>query len=59
MSTNDYVKYLTETFIKHLEMPKAERKQLRLDRKDAKPPAMYHWFGLLPISLSMLFRKRG
>ncbi|MCJ8006816.1 YqzE family protein [Lederbergia wuyishanensis] len=59
MSTNDYVKYLTEAFIKHFEMPKDERKQLRLDKKIAKRPILTHWFGLLPVSISMLIKRRG
>ena len=59
MSTNDYVKYLTETFIKHFELPKEERKQLKLDKKSAREPALTHWFGLLPLSISMLLKRRG
>ncbi|MBS4217166.1 YqzE family protein [Bacillus sp. FJAT-49711] len=59
MSTNDYVKYMTETFIKHFELPKEKRKQLRLDRKNARRPALIHWFGLLPISISMFIKRRG
>ncbi|MBS4199652.1 YqzE family protein [Bacillus sp. FJAT-49732] len=59
MSTNDYVKYITEAFIKHFEMPKDERKQLKLNRKMARPPVLTNWFGLLPISISMLMKRRG
>lgn len=38
MSTNDYVKYMTETFIKHLEKPRSERKsQGRRGKKEKAP----------------------
>lgn len=58
MSTNDYLKYMTEIFIKHFEMSKDERKQLRRERKEARPPKLFHWFGLLPISIRMVFKRK-
>ncbi|MBS4209615.1 YqzE family protein [Bacillus sp. FJAT-50079] len=57
MSGNDYLKYMTETFVRHFEQPKSERKQIRLERKEARPPTLFHWFGLIPASITMLFRK--
>jgi len=59
LSTNDYIKYITETFVKHFEIPKEERRQLRLEKKEAKPPAIFQWFGLLPLSISMMFKRKG
>lgn len=57
MSTDDYVKYMTETIIKHLERPKSERKESRKKRKEGKGPFLFNWFGLIPYSLVMLFKK--
>ncbi|MFK4997679.1 YqzE family protein [Bacillus sp. N9] len=51
------MKYMTETFVRHFEQPKSERKQIRMERKKAKPPLLLHWFGLIPVSITMLFRK--
>lgn len=50
---------MTETFVKHLEMPKEERLQLKLERKNARRPALYHWFGLLPFALNMFFKRNS
>ncbi|MFS0643997.1 YqzE family protein [Siminovitchia sp. 179-K 8D1 HS] len=57
MSTDDYVKYMTETFIKHLERPRSERKDARKKRKEEKGPFLFNWFGLIPFSLMMLVKK--
>ncbi len=46
---NEYVKYMTETLVKRWEMPKAERKLLRVDAKDARPSVLFQWFGSAPI----------
>lgn len=59
MSTNDYVKYMTETFIKHLEKPRSERKESRKKRKEGKGTFLLNWFGLIPVSLVMLFKREG
>ncbi|WP_230200083.1 YqzE family protein [Bacillus niameyensis] len=59
LSFNDYVKFMTESFVKHFELPKSERIQLKQERKEAKPPMIYQWFGLLPFSIRMLFKKNG
>ncbi|MDQ0175163.1 YqzE family protein [Bacillus chungangensis] len=59
MSTNDYVKFITETFIKHFEVSKKDRKQQRIQRKEERAPFLLRWFGFLPHSLTMLFKKRS
>lgn len=58
MNTNDYVKFMTETLVKHFNVPKEERRKLRLEKRLAKPKPLYHWFGLLPISLRMIFKTK-
>lgn len=58
MSTTEYVKYMTVTLVTHFEMPRAERKQMRLQKKEVRRPFLDQCFGLIPISLSMIFRRR-
>jgi hypothetical protein len=58
MKTNDYVKYLIQTFIKFVDQPKEERKQLRLERKENKAAFWYRWFGILPYVFYMQTKNR-
>lgn len=32
MKTNDYVKYMTQTFVKYADQPKDERKRIRIEK---------------------------
>lgn len=58
MKTNDYVKYITQTFVKYIDQPKEERKRIRLERKQAKASFWYRWFGILPWILYTEVNKR-
>ncbi|WP_084278794.1 YqzE family protein [Anoxybacteroides tepidamans] len=58
MSTNDYVKYVTQQFVRYMDEPKEERKKRREARKQEKPPLLYHLFGMVPFSLKLLFRRK-
>jgi hypothetical protein len=57
MSTNEYVKYLVETFIRHLEKPKSERKAVRRKKREQKEPLLSSLFGLIPFSLAMMVKR--
>ncbi|MCZ0754644.1 YqzE family protein [Anoxybacillus sp. J5B_2022] len=59
MATNDYMKFVTEQFVRYMDQPKEERKKLREKRKQEKPPFLYHWFGMIPFSLKLLFRRKS
>ncbi|MHC0035936.1 YqzE family protein [Pseudoneobacillus sp. C159] len=60
MKTNDYVKYLTQTFVKYIDQPKVERELAKLAKKDEKEPFVYKWFGIFPyLFLNNIKRKRG
>lgn len=59
MATNDYVKFVTQQFVRYMDQPKEERKKQRKERKQEKPPLLYHWFGMLPLSLKLLFRRKS
>ncbi|GEN35012.1 YqzE family protein [Aneurinibacillus danicus] len=52
MSSQEYVKYLAQRFVKYMETPKEQR------TKKPKEKLLYRWFGMLPLSLSMLIRRR-
>ncbi|MGE8204496.1 YqzE family protein [Heyndrickxia sp. NPDC080065] len=58
MSTNDYVKFITQTFVKHFDIPKSARKQIRIQKKEGKDPFLYRWFGVLPYSILMVFKRK-
>ena len=51
MKSNDYVRFLTKTFVEHFETPKDERIKRKLEKKQQKEPFAYKWFGVLPYSV--------
>jgi hypothetical protein len=57
MSVNDYVKFITQTFVKHYEKSPNERKSLKYQRKNERPPFLLRWFGILPYAFMVLFKK--
>ncbi|MBA2873455.1 YqzE family protein [Thermaerobacillus caldiproteolyticus] len=59
MSTNDYVKFVTQQFVTYMDQPKEERKKKRVQRKQEKPALLYRWFGMIPFSLRLLFRRKS
>ncbi|BCU82330.1 hypothetical protein JIR001_21130 [Polycladomyces abyssicola] len=54
MSSKDLIRMMLERMIWYVETPKQERKQLQ----KKKEPWTLRWFGMLPISLSMMMNKR-
>ncbi|MCD7033132.1 YqzE family protein [Metabacillus sp. GX 13764] len=58
MSTNDYVKYLTQQFVKYMDTPKEKRMEQKKLRKDERLPAVNRWFGILPFGVMLLFKNR-
>lgn len=58
MKTNDYVKYMTQTFVKYIDQPKEERIRGRKQRKDTRASFWYRWFGILPYILYTEIKKR-
>lgn len=57
MKSDDYVKYLTEQFVKYMAQPSSEKKSAKEQRKLERPSLSYRLFGLLPFSLSY-YKKR-
>ncbi|WP_445490479.1 YqzE family protein [Niallia sp. 03133] len=58
MNTNDYVKYLTQTFVQYMDQPKEQRKKLKAERRDNKEPFMLRWFGILPYVIAASVKKQ-
>jgi hypothetical protein len=52
MSSQDYVRYLTERFVHYVETPKEQR------IKKKKEPWSYRWFGMLPVAVRLMFGRR-
>ena len=51
MSSNDYVKFLTEQIVGYMSGSKEERKENR-------EPFLFRWFGLLPMAVMYSIKKR-
>ncbi len=58
MKTNDYVKFMTQTFVKYIDQPKEERLRIKKERRHAKGSFWYRWFGIIPYVLYMEVKKR-
>lgn len=59
MSTNDYVKYVTQQIVKYMDTPKEERKQKKEEKKNvAVQPYSNQWFGILPFALKLIMNKK-
>ncbi|MCE4047068.1 MULTISPECIES: YqzE family protein [Bacillaceae] len=58
MKTNDYVKYLTQTFVQYMDQPKEERQKIKAAKRGEKEPFMLRWFGILPYVFVYFFRKK-
>ena len=54
MSSQDYIKYMTKRFVQYLETPRDERKRMR---ETAREPWSSRWFGAIPMSIMLFFRK--
>jgi hypothetical protein len=54
----DVVKYLTQKIVKYLDEPKSVRKERKRSRKKEKEPLLTYLFGVVPMSLGMVFKKR-
>ncbi|WP_080845145.1 YqzE family protein [Cytobacillus gottheilii] len=58
MKSNDYVKFMTETFVKYMDQPKDERKKYRQQKKIEKEPFLFRWFGVIPYVFYYGFRTK-
>ncbi|MGF2617054.1 YqzE family protein [Rossellomorea vietnamensis] len=58
MSINDYVKYVTQTAVRHFEKTPQERKTIKQLRKTEKQSFLFRWFGVIPYALMFFFKKK-
>ncbi|WP_100404787.1 YqzE family protein [Bacillus solitudinis] len=58
MSFNDYVKFMTEHFVRRMDQPKEVRKLAREEKKAERLSFSSHVFGIVPMSLSLLMKRR-
>ncbi|ANB58811.1 yqzE-like family protein [Anoxybacillus sp. B7M1] len=59
MSANDYVRFVTQQLVRYMDQPKEERKKRREERKQGKEPILYRLFGMIPLSLKLLWRRKS
>ncbi|WP_096434687.1 YqzE family protein [Alteribacter populi] len=57
MKTNDYVKFVTQQFVEYVDQPKGERQKMRQKKKEARPPMLHRWFGLIPFSCFLIYKN--
>lgn len=57
MAKDDIVTILTEKLVNYVETPKAQRKEVRRAKQEVKEPWSIRWFGMIPLSLSIWWRK--
>jgi len=53
----EIVKYVTQRVVQYLDTPSEDRKRQRELRKSASEPWTVRWFGMIPMSLSMMFGR--
>ncbi|MCF6137881.1 YqzE family protein [Pseudalkalibacillus berkeleyi] len=58
MSLNDLVKYITQQFVSYVDQPKEDRKRKKKARKEEKSPLSVKWFGLVPMAITMLIKRK-
>jgi hypothetical protein len=54
MSFKDWITYMIEKMVYFLETPKKERKATRAAKRE---PWSYRWFGMIPLSMKIAFKK--
>jgi len=57
MSTNDYIKFITQQLVRYFQVPKWERKERREQKREEKTALSFRLFGFIPFALKMLFRR--
>ncbi|QGH34912.1 YqzE family protein [Gracilibacillus salitolerans] len=58
MSSDDYVKYMTQRIVKYMDTPKNERKKQKIERKQQDIAYSNKWFGVLPFAFRLFIQKR-
>ncbi|MBD8071330.1 YqzE family protein [Bacillus sp. PS06] len=59
MSTNDYVKFMTQQIVSYMDQPKELRRETKQRKKTERAPFTSQWFGVLPVAFSLMFKKKN
>ena len=59
MSTNDYVRFVTQQFVSYMDAPKEDRKQKKEQRRAEKEPFMNKWFGYAAKCCFVLSKRKN
>ncbi|QWI23690.1 YqzE family protein [Bacillus mycoides] len=57
MSTNDYVRFVTQQFVSYMDASKEDRRQQKQQRRAEKEPFLNKWFGVMPLSAALFYRN--
>ncbi|MFD1038469.1 YqzE family protein [Virgibacillus byunsanensis] len=57
ISGNDYVKYVTETFVSYIDLPSEEKKVRKRNKRSSSLVWSNRWLGVLPFALKY-YRKK-
>lgn len=58
MSANNYLKFITEEFVKYFNDPKDIRKKRREEGRLERSVYQNSWFGVLPFSLKLFIKNK-
>ncbi|WP_234410410.1 YqzE family protein [Caldalkalibacillus mannanilyticus] len=58
LSSQDLIKYLTRELVQYVDTPKDERQKRKEARKTQNSSWSYHWFGVIPIAIKLLFQRK-
>lgn len=53
----EIVKYVTQKVVEYIDTPREHRQQQRQTRRATKEPWTTRWFGMIPLSLSMMLGR--
>jgi hypothetical protein len=56
---DELVKFITERVVTYIETPKEVRQQTKLNNKVQKEHWQIRWFGMVPLALRMLVKRRN
>ncbi|PWU68534.1 MULTISPECIES: YqzE family protein [Gracilibacillus] len=58
MSSEDYVKYMTQKIVKYMDTPKEERQKQKKPREKEHHVYSNRWFGVLPFAFRLFLRRK-
>lgn len=58
LSSSDYVKFVTEQFVKFVDTSKEERIDKKRKKKSEQDPVLTRMFGVLPLALMLIVNNK-